>query len=183
VLAAARTVFAREGLTAPIPAIAKHAGVAPQTVYAIFGNKGGLLRDLVDLVDTEAGRPELIAGLRAASGDPARQIALVVDFDLRLFERSGDLIGLAHGTQATHPEAAELVRSGRERGRRGRRPLVESWQAAGLLRDELTVDEAIDGFLALCSYDLYRLLVIEAGWTLQRYASWVNRTACLALVK
>ena len=54
---AARELFFSQGYgSAPIAAIARHAGVSPDTVYAGFGTKAGLAKQVIDVTlagDTE----------------------------------------------------------------------------------------------------------------------------------
>jgi AcrR family transcriptional regulator len=48
ILEAAAAVFAERGLSAPLEAIAKHAGVSKQTLYNRFGSREELLRQMVE---------------------------------------------------------------------------------------------------------------------------------------
>ena len=43
----------------------------------------------------------------------------------------------------------------------------------GLLRQELTVTEAIHDFWTLTAYDLYHMLVLECGWSPDQYQAWL----------
>jgi AcrR family transcriptional regulator len=72
ILAAARDVFARQGLdAATVDAIAAAAGVGTATVYRHFGDKRGLIDAFVD---TMTPRKTAWATARAPSGDLARDL-------------------------------------------------------------------------------------------------------------
>lgn len=182
ILDAARVLFADEGYGTTIAEIAKRAQVSPQTVTAAFGTKSGLMAALVESLDIEAGLPALLAGLGAASGDPVRQIELVIGFDLDLWERGGEVLAVAHAVRSVEPDAAQIIAQGRERGREGRRRLARSWEEAGQLRPELTADEAAEAFLSLTGYDHYRQLVTEAGWSRERFASYLRDLVAAAVL-
>ena len=72
--------------------MAAAAGVSEATVYGVFGNKAGLATALIDGVDEEADVARASTELDAATGDPTGQLAAVIGFDRRLFERGGGII-------------------------------------------------------------------------------------------
>lgn len=182
ITAAARRLFVERGFAATsVREIAKLAGVSEPTVYAAFGNKRNVLVALHDELDAGAGLADLLRDLAAASGDHLRQLRLVVAFDLRLFERAADVFGAAQQAGGADPELAGMLRAGRERGRRGRVPIVAGWQADGVMRAGLTVDEAIDRFITLCSPELYLLFVRETGWSIEHYEAWLVETLAFTL--
>jgi hypothetical protein len=47
--------------------------------------------------------------------------------------------------------------------------------ARGDLRDNLTVTEAADHLNAITGPELHRVLVIDRGWTPERYRAWTRR--------
>src|SRR3954468_14051363 len=114
VLAAAATLFAERGFeSSTIAAIAKHAGVAPETVYAAFRNKRTLLGELVSRA--VRGQDPLPVGEQA--GPRAAAAATDQGLQLRLFagdvsarlERVGPLIEVLGSAARSDPELAELL--------------------------------------------------------------------------
>jgi AcrR family transcriptional regulator len=175
IIAAARKLFARDGYAAtPLRAIASDAGVSEQTIYAVFGSKRALLTTLWETLDADAGVRELRAQLQAAEGQPGRQLDLFVAFDRRLFERSADVMEAARLAGSADPEIGDLLAQGRERGRRGRAAVLRQWREQGVLRPDLSVDEAIDVFVALCSHEVYLFLTAECDWAVERYEEWLR---------
>ena len=58
----ARKLFAAKGLTeTTINEIAEDAGVAPQTVYSVFGSKGGIVAAILEDLQETAGESTCIA--------------------------------------------------------------------------------------------------------------------------
>jgi AcrR family transcriptional regulator len=182
ITAAARQLFVERGYAATsVREIAREAGVAEPTVYATFGNKRNLLVALHDELDAEAGVDALLHDLESTAGDHLRQLRLIVAFDRRLLERAADLFEAANLARGADPELAGVLRAGHERGRRGRLPIVTRWQADGVLRDGLSIEEAIDRFMTLCSPELYLLLIRESGWSGDQYEAWLVETLAFTL--
>lgn len=184
IIDSARKLFAHDGYAAtPIRVIAEQAGVAEQTVYAIFGTKRNILTAVWDTMDADAGVEELVQQLGEAAGNPERQIELTVAFDLRLFERAADIMQAAHRAASADPELADALVEGHQRGRRGRERFVQAWVESGRLRSELSLNEALDIFVGMCSYGMYYYYVIERGWPLERYQAWLCQTLRELLLK
>ncbi len=62
------------------------------------------------------------------------------------------------------------------------RELARDLRDAGGLRDDLSLRQAADVLWATNSPDLYSLLVMERGWSLKRYESWLADTFCRLLL-
>ena len=72
------------------------------------------------------------------------------------------------------PELADLSRQIEARRRQNEAYLTADLHEQGVLRLDLSVDEANDILWSLTGYDLYRMLVIERRWTPERYERWLN---------
>jgi AcrR family transcriptional regulator len=181
ILDAAAALLERDGYAgSTLRQIAEAAGVSVETVYATFGSKTALFVAL--------GERNLEAAIRTAvpGGDMRALIAQQeLDAQLITFGRAAPAImepiwsildALRVGA-AADAELASAYRAGSE-GRRGwMRAFAEAWSAAGRLRPDLDVGTATDVLWALTSADVYRLLVVEAGWTAERYATWLTGAA------
>ena len=122
IAAAARELFLENGWAATrMRDVAERAGVAEPTVYASYGSKAGLALALVDSMDMSADVHQAAAELKNAEGDASAQLAALVSFDRRLFERSGDVIGLIADARRSDPDLRAAYEEGRERGDRIRR--------------------------------------------------------------
>lgn len=83
ILGAARELIPPAGTTLPVTAIARHAGVAVQTIYDQFGSKGGLLIAVVRDVQESLGLFESFGRVfRSPDGEEAmrRMIEVTVSF-------------------------------------------------------------------------------------------------------
>ncbi|MEV0361516.1 TetR/AcrR family transcriptional regulator [Nocardia fusca] len=168
---AARHLFVTRGWgPTTVREVAQEAGVSVPTVYAAYGNKTGLVWALVEAADLPADPARLLGELESAA-DPARQLAAMAGYDRRLFERSGDLIGLIREAGRTEPDLATLYTQVRRAADRIREEVFSSWPA-GTLRAEVDLTTAVDTYAALCNIDVYTVLTGERGWSPERVEQW-----------
>lgn len=162
--------------------IAKEAGVSVQTVYATFGSKAAILIALLDRLEADAG-PGDMAAHSGGAVSPDQQLAALVAFHRRLYERGADVIAVSLGSVATDPDLAAHVDTGHRRRRASQVALVAEWHRHGALRPGLSRREAADVLWALTSPDLYLLHVRGSAWTPTRYASWLRATLAALLLR
>ncbi len=115
ILEAARALFCERGYAgATVEAIAEEAQVAPETVYAIYASKRGLLAQLIDVTvggDDQGiqllDRPGPSQVLQAE--DPVRQIELFSADITQILERVAPLFPILRTAAKTEPEIADLL--------------------------------------------------------------------------
>jgi AcrR family transcriptional regulator len=181
IVSAARGLFSRNGYGATtLTAVAAEAEVAIQTVYATFGTKRAILSALIDSMEAEADMPKFLERVQATT-DAVEQLALIVSLNRRLWERSVDVLEIARGASAVEPDLAGFFREGEGRRRSGQAPLVRGWARMGALKAGLDRATAGDILWTLTGPDVYRLLVVESGWSGRRYQSWLNASLGHAL--
>jgi AcrR family transcriptional regulator len=175
-VAAARSLFAQQGYgTTTLAAVAEQAGVAVQTVYATFGSKRAVLSALIDAIEVEAELPRLQERLQAPGAGPRDQLTLIISFNRRLWDRGLDVFEIVRGAGTTDPELIDASREGDARRRTAQGRLVRAWARAEPLHPGLTTRRATDLLWALSGPDLYRLLVVESGWSGDRYEAWLRQ--------
>ena len=175
IVGCARELFLTAGFGATtIGRIAQSAGVAPPTIYAAFGSKQGLLLALLDDMARRADRPGFEQAMRETAGDPRRQLAEAIAFNLRFFDRNIALISLMRTVSGVEPEVAAVWDEGEARRRRGEEELVAAWDRSGALAAGVTAQQAVDIFWAMSGPDFYRLMVVESGWDLEEFRNWLT---------
>jgi AcrR family transcriptional regulator len=175
-LASARRLFAERGYVATtIEAIAGDAGLAVQTVYAVYGSKRAMLFALLDEGDAAADVSGLLAQLHSTA-DPGQQLRSIVAFNIRLYAQVADLLEIVHAAGNADPDVASVDREGTERRRAGQAALVQGWASRGALKPGMTASEAADILWGLTSPNLYRLFVVERRWPGLRYEEWLYTT-------
>lgn len=180
VLEAARDLFSERGYAgATIEAIAAQAGVAPETIYAIYKNKRGLLARLIDVTvggDEQSlpllDRPGPAEVLLAQ--DQVRQIELFAADITRILIRVAPLFPILRTAARTEPDIAGLLESLLENRRGNLAQFVRALIAHDPLRPGLDLEQATDLVWTLSSPDVFNLLTLDRGWSGQRFSTWLR---------
>lgn len=182
VVEAARILFLERGYAAAtIGAISDRSDVPPATVYRLFSSKLGILTALLDVSiagDDEAlsvqDRPHV--GALFAEPDPGKLLAGFVGINVAINARSEHAYRILVSAAASDPEAAALLAGYQRKRDQGQGQIARALARAGSLRPGLRQRDAADVIHALMSPDVYRLLVTERGWALERYQRWLAAT-------
>ncbi|MHB8960143.1 MAG: TetR/AcrR family transcriptional regulator [Candidatus Limnocylindrales bacterium] len=180
---AARLLFVRHGYGATtLGAIADEAGVAVQTVYAVFRSKPGILRELrdaiVSLTDADECFREAVAA--AAAGDPGAALDTFARSIRIRWEVGADVVLVSREAMSTDIELRAEGNLPYERRRIGMRVLVDAVGPG--LRPGIEADEAIAVLDALTLPDVYVELVRGLGWSVDAYEAWLARSLRRMLV-
>jgi AcrR family transcriptional regulator len=177
IVQAADELFREKGYAkATMKEIAERAGVARDTVHAVFGTKAALIPAMVDLrlvpdesVANVAEGPEGQAVMNET--DPVRQLELFAEFITKLNVVLRPVFTVMRGAAPSEAAVAETL-AVLERNRRHNMRLYASWFAArGPLR--VSEKEAADTLFAITSPDVGQLLCEELGWSRTKHAAWV----------
>lgn len=175
-LDAARRQFVEFGITGTtIGGIAEAAGVSSQTIYAVFGSKGGLLIALLDQLEAEVDSTGYASAIDAAAGDAGAQLELIVRYHCELFDRGLDVIDLARRS-SSDPVVGGFVDEGNRRRREACVRWARSWRKSGVLRGDVTVTTAADLLWVYCGADLFAAFVLGCGWDRARLERWLVPT-------
>jgi TetR/AcrR family transcriptional regulator, regulator of autoinduction and epiphytic fitness len=178
ILDAARDLFLDRGYAATtIQTIADEAGVAVQTVYAVFGNKRELLNQLVDVAVAGDDEPVPLADrfeLQSIEEEPDQRRRVVMHAHLmrQILERAGPLGAVARQATVVDPEFAVLW-DGQMRVRRvGLGSAARSIAGRDGLRVDL--DTAGDVLWAVSGPEAYEMFIRDLGWSYERYEEWLR---------
>jgi TetR/AcrR family transcriptional regulator, regulator of autoinduction and epiphytic fitness len=170
ILDAARRGFGDAGYAATtLREIASEAGVAVQTVYAVFGSKSNILRALRESVITDPAASEAYAAALAAADLDEALGSFAHSIRLR-WEAGHDIVMINESAAAADPEiraevaAANATRKGGI-ARLGRR-LRELEHGLDPRRSEALLD-------ALTLTSVYEQLVAHHGWSADDYEAWL----------
>jgi AcrR family transcriptional regulator len=179
---AARRRFSADGYAATtIDAIAAEAGVAPATVYKVFGTKRAMAGELLSLVDDLAG----IEGFRqslATGEDPWALLATAVQLGRSLFEHSGDIIAAVRGAAEVEPDFAGVYAAGRQRHLAGTRALADRLIAMGALRDGIDASWAAGAISLFTDNETFDKLTSLFGWSLDQCEQRLTPQLCELLL-
>jgi AcrR family transcriptional regulator len=179
---AARKLLIAEGFDGmTIEAVAREAGVAIQTVYAIFGSKRGIVAALMDRARFGPDYAELVSRAREET-DPALRLRLTAGVARRIYDAERGEMDVLRAAGVVAPELAAMDRE-RERERYdGQGSTIRLMVDQGRLRADLDAPAARDVLWALTGREPYRLLVIEREWSSDRYERWLGELLQAALL-
>ncbi|HZO56646.1 MAG TPA: helix-turn-helix domain-containing protein [Bryobacteraceae bacterium] len=182
ILEAARSLFGRQGIdTVTIANIGKKAGVAGSTVYSIYGSKDGILRALMEqaLFGSEfQSAQKLLLG----EDDPVKLIQMTPRVARAIYESEASDLGLLRHSSGFSPALRKMEQEFERIRFDAQEQRVRSLFDAGKARRGLSLEEARRILWMYTSRDVYRMLVHEAGWTPDRYETWLSTTLLEALV-
>ena len=176
-LEAATELFLEQGYGATsIDQIARAADVSPQSVYATFENKAGILEGAVNLARAGDPRgrtrdlPEVIAVHQEP--DPRTRCEGAAAFARRMYEGSAALIAIVERASAVDPQLADL----HDRFRAQRRESMAQMNGdipGKAFRKGLKRTDALDTMTFLAAAHTYTELVDGMGWTPAHYEAWL----------
>jgi AcrR family transcriptional regulator len=182
ILEASGDLFAERGYVATtIDAVAAQAGVAVDTVYAIFSTKKGLLSAVIDLrVTGSADESDVLAGegprrLQTMTDQRQMVAGFAADIAARV-ERVRPIDDVIRSAATIDPDIAELRRRMQENRFTKLRAFTEWLAAYGSLLDDQDGGEAAAVVWTLTSPEVNRLLRDVRGWSSQRYEQWLSAT-------
>lgn len=185
--AARRLFFERGYAGATIDAIAQEAGVAQETVYAIFKNKRNILAFLLDISvggDDQPvrilDRPEPQAIMHDT--DQKRQLARFSKDITQIVARAAPVLEVMRGASKTEPEIADLLQRMLDERLKNMTRFVRSISANGPLRDGLSESQAAEIVWGMTSPELFHLWTIDRGWSTEKYEAWLVDSLTLLLL-
>lgn len=176
ILEAAKQLFLTVGFECvTIAQIAKLAHVSMPTIYAVFKSKRGVLQALIDNALPPKDLDVLVEG--ATKSESLKQrLVMTAKLSRRMYDAERDLMELLRGASVLAPEFKELEQE-REKRRYDRQgESVKKMVEEQSLTKNLTLEKARDILWAMTGRDLYRMFVIERGWTSDAYEEWLSQT-------
>lgn len=185
--AASQLFLAHGYASTSIAQVAHAADVSDRTVYLAFTNKVGLLQAVIetavsgdDALLPVAAREQWTEMIEAP---PGRQLELFAAGTAEICQRTAALFEMADAAAGADPEIGILRDAARRKRLSDFRLIAQSLSSKGALRDEMTVDDAADILYTLASDAIYRMLVLQRGWSDARFRSWLAEILGAALLK
>ena len=152
--------------------IAREAGVAYQTLYAVFRTKLRLAEAII-----AAGLPHIAAALQLLDDlrdcrDPEVWLTTLATMARRIFEPCADLDRFMR--ESGDPDLLARFREVQSIRHNRLLELRDLLAQSARRLPSLTADEAIDLVWALTGVDFYTQLVFDRGWTPDRYEAWLR---------
>jgi AcrR family transcriptional regulator len=168
-----------------VAAIATEAGVSVETVYKAFGGKPGIVREIYERGLRGSGTTAAYArseAMRVEETDPIALMRKWGELTAEVAARVNPILLLVRSGASTDANMAALLERSNadrlERMRHNARFLV----ARGFLREDVTFEEAVDVMWLHSSPDVYDLLVLQRGWSSERFGRYIGSSMAAALV-
>lgn len=169
-------LFERDGFAATtVVAIAAEAKVSAPTIYATFGSKGAILREMMDELEELAARDEDPVAALAAESDPRRQLGVFIHWIRTLFER-GEPLFRASLSARGDPDVLAMIEIGNRRRLEGTTMLASSWHSSGVLRPGVSAASGSETLWLLTSAEVYLNALDVLGWSGDAYEQWLVDT-------
>lgn len=188
VLEAARELFTERGYAAAtIEAIAKRAAVSPETVYAVFRSKRSLLSRVIDVSIAGDDAPVPILERRwvheiRQEPNPRRRLRILARNGRLILERWSPIYEVLREAASGDARIASLLKRYHAQRLEGQRSLLRILTERSPLREGLTMKAAADVLFTIGSPETYRLLVVERGWSGDRFERWYADTLARLLL-
>jgi AcrR family transcriptional regulator len=182
IVEAARVLFIERGYSGTsIDSIAKEAGVAPETVYAQFGNKKAILSRVVDVAIVGDGQPiPLLAREQIREVEletvQARQVEMFAKRIRMIMARVAPLFEVMRSAAKTEPVIGTMLKKYLGGKMEGMGYFVDCLLANGPLQDGLSKLTATETLWTLTSAEVYNLLTVDRGWSAEEYERWLSQT-------
>jgi AcrR family transcriptional regulator len=158
--------------------IAQEAGVAYQTVYAVFGTKLQVAKDVIQAGFHFEAVDELVARVNATP-DPEVAMRIGAEISRRIHETCADLVRFMR--ESGDAELLARYHQNEEMRLSQQAHIPALLQRSGRLQPALSQSDALAVLWAMTGTDFYSLLVFQRGWTPSRYEDWLG-TALISLL-
>ncbi len=182
ILEAAKELFQTEGFDCvTIGKLAKASQVSMPTIYSIFQSKRGVLQSLID----EALPPNQFWALvedGKQEKSPITRLEISAKMARQIYDAERELMDILRSASLVSPELKELEQEREKRRYERQGESVKTMMKEKSLAKGLSLAKARDIFWALTGRDMYRMFVIERGWTPDEYEKWLAQMLIKSLL-
>jgi AcrR family transcriptional regulator len=181
-------LFTRDGyVTTTIAAIAEHAGVAVQTVYASTKSKRDILKGIVDLaISGEDEQVPVQASSRwheiEAEPDPRSKLRRLARLHREICVRQAPVFAILADAAGSDPEIRALMHDMADQRYQDHQRLAKALHHDSHLRPGLSARRAADMISAIANEWTYLALVRDRRWPPNDYEDWLANQLIAALL-
>lgn len=183
ILHSAKHLFESEGFEyVTIEKIAQGADVSIPTIYSLFQSKIGLLRAVMD-VALPHNQFEALVEESIMEKSPKKRLRISAKIARQMYDAERVQMGMFQGVAVLAPELREFEKE-REMRRYNRQEVtIQAMVQDNSLIKKLSISHARDILWALTGRDLYRMFVIEKGWSSDEYEEWLAQSLIINLIE
>ena len=182
ILESAKNLFSSKGFEGvTIEQMAQAADVSVPTIYALFQSKRGVLRALMDDALPTDQREALVEEVKQEKSAKAR-LAISAKIARQMYDAERVQMDIFRGASILAPEFKELEKEREERRYKRQEESTKMMVEEKSLAKGLSLSRARDILWAFTGRDLYRMLVVEQGWTSDEYEKWLAQLLIKTLI-
>lgn len=178
-----KKLFSKYGIDqVTIDDVAKDAQVSAPTIYALFQSKAGLLKALTEHALFNQSFLKLVENVQRLT-DPVAILKMTASIACAIYETEKAEMGLIRGASYFSSDLKKIeaeLESIRLTMQEARCKLIVAKKA---IKPGLDLPTVQDIMWMYTSRDVYRLLVIERGWGVAKYESWLSSSLITTLLK
>lgn len=183
ILASAKKLFEAYGFEAvTIEKLAQEANISAPTIYALFQSKRGVLRALMDEALSSGQREALMEEGRQEKSAKNR-LMIAAKISRYLYDAERTQMDIFRGASVLAPEFKELEKEREDRRHMRLKESIITLSEEQSLKKGLSKSKAHDILWAFTGRDLYRMLVIEQGWSSDEYETWLGEVLAKTLLE
>lgn len=182
ILLSAKKLFQIEGFECvTIEKLAQTAEVSAPTIYALFQSKRGVLLALMDEA-LDQSQFDALVGMFKREKSAKKRLALSAKIARQMYDAEKAQIDIFSGAAVLAPEFKELEKEREQRRYQRQEEGLKIMAKEKSLKKGLSITKARDLLWAFTGRDMYRMLVVERGWTSNAYEKWLTQLLIEALL-
>jgi len=183
ILTSAKKLFESKGFDkVTIGQIAQHAEVSVPSIYALFQSKIGILRALMDTALPPQNFEALVQEAKEEKSH-AKHLKISATISRQLYDAEKAQLGSLQNASILDPVLKKLEIEREKRRYERQEESVKVMAKKKALAKGLTTSKARDILWAFTGRDVYRMLVVERGWSSDDYEKWLAQLLIQMLLK
>jgi len=183
ILESAKSLFQTRGFEdVTIEQMAQAAQVSAPTIYGLFQSKRGVLRALMDEA-LPAEQFEALVKEAMQEKSPQKHLALSAKIARQIYDAERAQMTIFERASILAPEFKDLEQIREQRRYKRQEESIKMIANAEALFKGLTLSKARDILWAFTGRDMYRMFVIEQGWTSDEYEKWLAQLLLKTLIR
>ena len=174
ILASAKKLFESTGFEKiTIEEIAHRAQVSAATIYSIFQSKRGILLALMDNALSPEQHKSLVEQGRNEKS-PRKRLEIAARISRQLYDAEKMQLNLLRGALILDPVFKELEVEREGRRYKRQEETIKVMVKEKVFNKNVPVSKIRDILWAFTGRDIYRMLVLERGWSSDEYEKWLG---------
>ncbi len=175
ILASAKKLFESTGFEKiTIEEIALHAKVSAPTIYSIFQSKRGILLALMDDALSPEQHESLVKQGRNEKS-PHKRLEIAARISRQLYDAEKMQLNLLRGALILDPVFKELEIERERRRYKRQEETINMMAKEKVFNERISISKIRDILWAFTGRDMYRMLVLERGWSSDEYEKWLGK--------